>query len=156
MAEGKKSVSEIINIWGGEEYLINYLKTLIEGYKPEIIVSHDGPSGAHEHFEHRAVGYIAEKTIDRIMHSEPDLIKGYIVSVDPLQTSFYPNSVAIDVISPVENGLSPRYLQITALFEYITQADASVIGIEVLSNFSKEYYEIVFRNLDSSIEQYLF
>jgi len=152
----EKNVFEIINIWGGEEYLINYLKILIEGYKPEIIVSHDGPSDAHEHFEHRAAGYITEKTIARIKRSAPDLIKAYIVSVDPLQRSFYPNSVAIDVITPVEDGLSPRYLQITALFEHITQADASVIGIEVLSNFSKEYYDIVFWNLDNSIEQYIF
>jgi LmbE family N-acetylglucosaminyl deacetylase len=151
----EKSIEEMLNIWGGEEYLSGLLQNFIEGYRPDIIISPDGPSDAHEHFEHEACGYIVSKTIERIRNNNPGMIKAYLNSVDPLQKSLYPDASGIDISSPLSDGTIPKNMQLTALYQHITQADASVIGIRVLSGFKNEYYRSVFWDLGYSIEEYL-
>lgn len=148
-------IDEMLKIWGGEEYLTDLLQKYIEGYRPDIIISPDIPSKAHEHFEHEVCGYIVKKTIEKIKNTNPGLIKAFLTSVDPLQKSFYPDAYGIDVLSPLDNGEIPRYIQLSALYQHVTQADASIIGIRVLSGFRKEFYNIVFWKLDSDIEEYI-
>jgi LmbE family N-acetylglucosaminyl deacetylase len=79
------SISRVIKSWGGEERVLFRLLELIRGYRPKVIISPDGPSGAKEHFEHEAVGYLTKKALAGLKLAGDKFVMGHLVSVDPLQ-----------------------------------------------------------------------
>ena len=133
------------------------MRILIEGFRPEIVVSSDFDPGAYEHFEHKAVGRIARDVLNRLRSMGRRYVKGFLVSVDPFQKrSLHPRLVSVDCMEKdSETGLTYREIQSVALKEHRTQGDASLIGVELLPNFRWEQYHPVFWELGVSLEQYI-
>jgi len=150
------SKEAVFKDWGGEDKLIKRIIKIIKGYHPDVIVAPDLHTGAYEHFEHEAVGYIIRKAVSKINNIDNSFIKGYIVSVDPLQCEVYPHRISIDAME-IEHKLDIPYrlIQREALEQHITQRDASVIGVEILPNFQYEYYEVEKWDIPRSLENYI-
>ena len=145
-----------IRQWGGERSVENALYDLIIRLKPVLVVSPDSASKAREHFEHEAAGWAAKRAVDLVLAEHGNTVKAHITSVDPLQRGYYPDSISVNaMLKDEESGLSFRGIQALALSEHKTQRDASVIGVEVLSNFRSEYYQERFWNIDCDIESFL-
>jgi LmbE family N-acetylglucosaminyl deacetylase len=143
----------IMSAWGGEDILVERLSELIAGFEPDIVISPEGPTEAFEHFEHETVGALVEEVLKRLGTDAPP---GRLVSIDPLQKALFDDAVGIraDGIHR-QSGLEFRAVQAAALSKHLTQRDASVIGVENLSNFSSEYYRILRWDFDVPIEAYL-
>ncbi len=150
------TTGEVIAGWGGKETLFETLSAIILGYKPEIIVSPEGPAAALEHFEHETVGLLVDEVLEKLQRETGFVPKGRLVPVDPRQKGLYTDAEGIraDGIDS-RCGLSYRTIQAAALDEHRTQRDASVVGVENLSGFDREYYRIVSWKLPLSIEEYL-
>ena len=146
----------VIEGWGGEAALVALLARLVRGFSPEVIVSPDSPSGAREHFEHEAVGYLVKAVVDRLAASGDNPVRAHLVSVGPLQREAYSETVSVDALArDPGSGLSHRAIQALALQQHATQADASVIGLRRLGPLPSEYYHAVLWSLPSSLEQWL-
>ena len=150
------SKEAVFKDWGGEDKLIKRVIEIIKGYHPDIIVAPDLHTGAYEHFEHEAVGYIIRKAVSKINNIDNSFIKGYIISVDPLQRKVYPERISIDTME-IDHKLDIPYrlIQREALEQHITQRDASVIGVEILPNFQYEYYAVEKWDIPDSLENYI-
>ncbi|MBT3274734.1 MAG: PIG-L family deacetylase, partial [Spirochaetales bacterium] len=150
------SAFSVTNAWGGEDALVSQLSALILGYRPDVVISPEGPAEAFEHFEHEATGRLVEKTLSGLAESGLYLPKGRLVSIDPLQRAMYSDTIGIraDVEHP-QSGLNHRGVQIAALSEHVTQRDASIIGVENLSGFDREYYRMLDWSIMLPIEEYL-
>ncbi|MCF6334405.1 MAG: PIG-L family deacetylase [Spirochaetales bacterium] len=144
--EASKSVHTISKEWGGEEFLVDTLLILINRFKPEIIVSPDGPSGAREHFEHETVGYISEKAVDIYIENNPGELKAYLKLVDVEQTDYYNDIPLIKINSEGDKSFLEK--KRTALMMHQTQADASFFGIKRLKKFPVEYYVMPYFSSD--------
>ena len=150
------STERVIAAWGGEETLLKTLSSLITGYEPDLVVSPDGPAAALEHFEHETVGLLVDAALKELEQKGVYEPKGRLLSVDPLQKALYPDAQGIDATGADESGgLCYRTIQALALGEHHTQRDASVVGLENLSGFDREYYHVFAWNLPLSIEEYL-
>jgi LmbE family N-acetylglucosaminyl deacetylase len=150
------TIDEVASAWGGKRALTERISSLILGYRPEIIVSPDGPSEALEHFEHETVGALVDLSLQKLKREEKYTPTGRIVCVDPRQKELYPDAVGIRADSiDGYTGISYRAVQAEALGEHITQRDASVIGVESLSGFDREYYEVLSWKFQSTLEEYL-
>ena len=151
-----KSTGTTKAVWGGESVIVDRLASLIVGYRPEIIVSPDGPGEALEHFEHETVGLLVEAALEKLKDGGEYIPAGRLVSVDPLQKALYSGAVGIYAAGiDTKCGLSYRAVQAAALAAHHTQRDSSVVGVENLSGFENEYYKIVSWELAVSIESYL-
>ncbi len=149
----------ILESWGGEERLVGRVEELIRGFQPEIVVSSDFNEKAYEHFEHKAAGYVVQAALQRLFGAAsgpPRPRGGYLVSVDPFQGPLYGDVVRLDLMKPDPvSGLSYRELQMAALKEHATQADASLLGVEFLPNFRYEQYHPVYWNLPAALPEML-
>ncbi len=151
-----KTVGDVIAAWGGESAVVTRLASLIAGYRPEIVVSPEGPGKALEHFEHETVGLLVEAALKRLERYEGFVPAGRVISIDPLQKALYPDALGVHAVGiDGKCGLSYRAVQAAALSVYRTQRDASVIGVENLSGFDNEYYKVLTWALPISLENYL-
>ncbi len=149
-------LDRILEDWGGERRVVEQVKEIIRGFRPELIVSPDRHSRAFEHFEHEAVGYVVRKAIEELKEEGYSYPKGYIVSVDPLQRSKYSYVITLNAMATDErNNYSYREIQELALLQHVTQRDASIIGVEILPNFEKEYYHPVKWEIEDTLENYI-
>lgn len=146
------SISRVLESWGGEEAVLGKLLELIRGYRPEVIISPDGPCRAREHFEHEATGYLTKRALSRLERAGEKFVIGHLVSVDPLQRGLYPAAFKLEVMG---RNIPFRFRQLQALKEHKTQRDASVIGIEVRANFKDEYYNLEFWDSEISLDEFL-
>ena len=152
----------ILESWGGEERLVERVADLIRGFDPEVVISSDFNDEAFEHFEHKAAGHIVAAALERIYKKpaqgpQARQPKGaYLVSVDPFQGPLYRNLVRLDLMrtDPL-SGLSFREVQMAALKEHASQADASLLGVEFLPNFRYEQYHPVYWNLPERLADML-
>ncbi len=144
--EASKNVHIISEEWGGEDFLVDTLLSLIDTFTPEVIVSPDGPSGAREHFEHETVGYISEKAVTRYIENNPGQLKAYLKLVDVEQTDQYDNIPLIKIEPDGENNIIEK--KRSALMLHQTQADASFFGIKRLEKFPVEYYIMPYSSSD--------
>ncbi|MBN1687369.1 MAG: PIG-L family deacetylase, partial [Spirochaetales bacterium] len=150
------SVGAVMAAWGGEEALLETLSSLLRGYKPDIVVSPDGPAAPLEHFEHETVGLLVEAAVKKLEREGAYAPVGRLVCVDPRQKALCPDAVGVAATGIDDTcGLSYRAIQAAALAEHGTQRDASVVGVENLSGFDKEYYRVLSWNSPLSIEEYL-
>jgi LmbE family N-acetylglucosaminyl deacetylase len=134
-------LEEVLAGWGGQKALVERLVELIRGYRPELIVSPDAPSGAHEHFEHEAVGYLVQEALKELDRRGDNPVRAHLVSVDPFQKGCYGELVEVSGgTRDPRSGLSYRSIQALALQRHVTQADASVIGLKRLPSLPYEYY----------------
>lgn len=147
--EASKNVYELSMEWGGEEVLIQKLLTLMETFMPDIIVSPDGPCNAREHFEHEAVGFLADAAVRLFIRKNPDQLKAYLKLVDIQQAKAYSGISLLRIDADMDS----RYFNLkrTALMMHQTQADASYYGIKRLENFPFEHYLVEYRSGDSDI-----
>ena len=135
-------VDEVIDAWGGSS-LVNRIAELIEGYRPEIVVSPDGPTeDAIEHFEHEAVGAVVDLAIEELIQTRrADFMTGHLVSVDPRFAHLFEKATGLDVTGlDLSTGLTYREIQIEALKQHITQRDATIIAVDAVSDLPHEYY----------------
>jgi LmbE family N-acetylglucosaminyl deacetylase len=148
-------IHTVIGHWGGERILLERLRRIIEGFRPEVVVSSDFNTEAYEHFEHKAVGRMVRYTLRYLMSG--GYIKGYLVSVDPFQRKdLYPSLERVDMMERDRaTGLTYREIQYNALKEHRTQGDASLIGVELLPHFRWEQYYPVIWKLNTSLEGYI-
>ncbi|NOY08669.1 MAG: VWA domain-containing protein [Spirochaetes bacterium] len=146
----------VLKDWGGEKKLVKKITEIIRGFHPSVIVAPDLHTAAYEHFEHEAAGYIVREAVSRINSMDGKFIKGYIVSVDPLQREVYPGKIRINAMK-IDQDLDVPYriIQRAALKQHITQRDASVIGVEILPDFKYEYYFPEKWKLPVSLENYV-
>ncbi len=137
--EASKSVSSIIDEWGGENQLIDRLINIITRLDPDIIVSPDGPSGAREHFEHESTGYICGQAVKKYIRENPGRLKAYLKLIDVQQTDAYDG---FGIMTAEASGDKEIFVKKKrdALLQYETQADASYYGVKRLENFPFEYY----------------
>lgn len=151
-----RTISTVTEAWGGKESVVQLLTTLIAGYKPDIVVSPDKPSAALEHFEHETVGMLVGISLEELKKNGGFIPAARLVSIDPLQKEHFPGAVGIraDGIDS-RCGLPYRAVQAAALEAHQTQRDASVIGVENLSGFDREYYKSLYWDLPLPIEAYL-
>jgi len=150
------TIGAVVARWGGREALLDTLCALIAGYDPDVVVSPEGPAAAKEHFEHESVGLLVEAALERLKAQRGYAAKGRLVCIDPRQKALYPDVYGILAEGvPGSNGLSYRSSQAAALAEHRTQRDASVVGVENLSGFDREYYRVLSWKLPLSIEEYL-
>jgi LmbE family N-acetylglucosaminyl deacetylase len=149
-------LESVLEGWGGERALVAQLVELIRGYRPEVVVSPDGPSDAHEHFEHEAVGYLVRRALAELERAGDNPVKAHLVSIDPFQKQKYDTFVAVEGNTrDPQSGTSDRALQALALQQHVTQADASVIGLKRLPSLPSEYYQVKRWNIDRSLEEWL-
>ena len=150
-------VSDVIGNWGGEQWLLSRMREVLEGFKPEIVVSSDFNAVAYEHFEHKTVGRLIYSALRSLREEGKDFVKGYLVSVDPFQArNLYIEMEKIDMMEKDSySGLSLREIQCAALKEHRTQGDASCIGLELLPNFRWERYSKVYWELGVTPEAYV-
>jgi LmbE family N-acetylglucosaminyl deacetylase len=147
---------EVIRGWGGEDHLVERLIEVLEGFRPTIVVSPDRHCAAYEHFEHEAVGQLVQTALERLRSSGEGFVKGYLVSIDPYQVDRYSGVTNVDArVRDGESGLTYRSIQALALKEHVTQRDASVIGVNRLSNLPREFYKVLYWDLDLSLQEYL-
>jgi len=148
--EASKSISRIIEEWGGEDYLVNRISGLIALFSPDIIVSPDGPSGAREHFEHEAAGYLCDLAVHSYILSHPGRLRAYLKLIDVQQLDAYPGVKIIRADSRGDNG---KYLarKKSALLKYQTQADACYYGVKRLEKYPYEYYFAVYETKDINL-----
>ncbi|MDA3940301.1 MAG: PIG-L family deacetylase [Spirochaetia bacterium] len=150
--EASKSVGTLITEWGGQDELINKLVNIMEIFRPEVIVSPDGPCDASEHFEHEAVGLVSELAVSVYMERNPGSLEAYLKLVDVEQLGAYPDVPLLE-IDAVEDR-KYRDLKYAALMMHQTQADASYFGIKRLEKYPVEYYIVNYRSkspLDSAL-----
>ena len=140
--EVNKSFNTLLNEWGGETFLVNKLVSLIEIFKPDVIVSPDGPSPAREHFEHEAVGYLSEKAVTKYIERNPGKLRSYLKLVDVQQLAAYGGIPLLDIDASENDTL--KDIKRRALMMHQTQADASYFGIKRLEKFPLEYYLVQF------------
>ena len=135
-------VDEVIDNWGGNT-IVQRITDLIEGYRPKIIISPDGPTeDAIEHFEHEAVGSIVEQAIEKLTSKRrADFMTGHLVSIDPRFAHLFEKAFGLDVsgLDP-STGLTYREIQIEALKQHITQRDATIIAVDAVADLPHEYY----------------
>ena len=145
--QASKNVTEISSEWGGEELLIQKLVFLMETFRPDVIVSPDGPCNAREHFEHEAVGFLTGAAVRTYITKNPGQLKVYLKLVDVQQSEAYPGMAFLKIDTDMDN----RYLDIkrAALMMHQTQADASYFGIKRLEDFPFEHYLIEYRSDES-------
>ena len=151
-------VESVLEAWGGREAVGRSIRALIEGFRPEVIVSSDANPDAYEHYEHKAVGWITREITTLLRREELPGLRGHLMSVDPFQTVYEDQSELwhLDLMQRRrESGYTYREIQMAALKEHQTQGDASLIGVELLPNFGTERYLPVFWDMDVSLEQYL-
>lgn len=146
----------VLRRWGGEAPLVRKLAALIEGFRPEIVVSPDEHHpGVFEHFEHEAVGYLTNRALSYLDSRGEDPVRAHLITVDPMLTSRYKGVFGVNVMALApRSGLTYRTIQVAALKEHATQRDASVIAVEVLPNFAEEYYVARSWNLAVSPSRY--
>jgi hypothetical protein len=109
-----------------------------------------------EHFEHETVGLLVEASLATLEKEGRFAPAARLVSVDPNQKTLYPDAEGIRATGiDSQSGLSYRAIQAAALAAHRTQRDASVIGVENLSSFDREYYRIDSWELPIPIESYL-
>lgn len=137
----------LLDAWGGEKVLVTRLEEIVRQAAPRIVVSPDLASGAREHFEHEATGYLVRKVVDNLRRqgAAPGAL---MVSVDPFQRRHYPATVAIPRTAA---GRDLRDIQRAALSQHHTQADASVIGIQRLVDLPEEYYMPIYWDVPESL-----
>jgi LmbE family N-acetylglucosaminyl deacetylase len=147
----------IFHHWGTKRLLEERVKILLEGFRPDVVVSSDFTPDAYEHFEHKAVGKVTRAVIDRLRSRGGAAPRGYVVAVDPFQrASLHPRVEKVDMMErDGETGLTYREIQCLALKEHRTQGDASLIGVELLPNFRWETYSPVYWSLGQSLEAYV-
>jgi LmbE family N-acetylglucosaminyl deacetylase len=154
-------LERILASWGGETKLVSRVVELIQGFRPEIVVSSDFNETAYEHFEHKAVGWVVAAALQRLHGTSAAVAArkprgGYLVSVDPFQGPLYGDLLRLDLMGKdPASGLSYREVQMAALKEHLTQADASLLGVEFLPNFRYEQYHPVYWNLPSTLPDLL-
>ncbi|MCK5153484.1 MAG: PIG-L family deacetylase [Spirochaetales bacterium] len=138
--EVSKSIGTLISEWGGQDQLINKLVKIMEIFRPDVIVSPDGPCSAREHFEHEAVGLISELAVSKYKEKHPGMLDAYLQLIDVQQISEYPNVPFLEI----DAGKEKKYKDIkyAALMMHQTQADASYFGIKRLNDFPMEYYMV--------------
>ena len=102
----------------------------MEIFQPDVIVSPDGPCDAREHFEHEAVGFLADAAVRIYIQKNPEQLKVYLKLVDVQQSEAYPDRSFLRITPDMDN----RYLDLkrAALMMHETQADASYYGINDL------------------------
>jgi LmbE family N-acetylglucosaminyl deacetylase len=151
-----RPTDDVVASWGGEDSLIDGIASLILGYEPDIIVSPEGPSAALEHFEHETVGLLVNKALDKLERENGYTPAGRLVSVDPVQKGLFADAIGVRADGTDSKcGLSYRAVQAAALSKHLTQRDASVVGVEVLSGFDREYYKKLAWKFTVSLEEYL-
>lgn len=150
-----KPPAKVLQAWGGETKLVERCVSLLEGFRPEVVVSPDSKSKAREHFEHETVGYIVKQALKALEKRGHRFIKGHLVSVDPFQTQKYSHLVTIDGIAKTKEGSTYRAVQAQALSQHLSQRDASVIGLKKLPTVKDETYYKVFWHLPQpGVEDY--
>ena len=149
--EVNKSLDTLLTEWGGETFLVNKLVSLMEKFKPDVIISPDGPSNAREHFEHEAVGYLSEKAVNLYMERNPGKLRSYLKLVDVQQMEAYGGIPLLDI--DASKNATLKDIKQRALMMHQTQADASYFGLKRLKDFPLEYYIMVYNsnNPNSSI-----
>ncbi|MFO7849357.1 MAG: PIG-L family deacetylase [Spirochaetia bacterium] len=148
------SKEEVLKDWGGEEELIKTLEELISSYSPSIVLSPDYDLEAHEHFEHKTVGYLTKKVLENLFDKGESSVKGHLIAGDHLKEE---QDRAVECISGIqfaEEGLSPMSIKSQALQQYHTQKDASIIALERTLELKQECYKIGFWDHSTRIEEY--
>ena len=128
--------------WGGDS-LVDQIARLIEGYQPDVVVSPDGPTeDAIEHFEHEAVGLIVERALERLARAgDASFLEGHLTSLDPKFVHLFADAQGLDVTgTDSQSSLTFRGIQIEALKQHVTQADAATIAVKVIENLAFEHY----------------
>ena len=129
------STAELFERWGGRNVLEEKLADLIDAFWPRVIVSPDGASQAREHFEHVGTGILVADALRLLAKRGDPVPEGHLVSVDPRQRTVYPGSLKIPRRKVLE-------IQRTALRAHDSQADASIVGVEMIDEFKNEYYAV--------------
>jgi LmbE family N-acetylglucosaminyl deacetylase len=130
----EKGVQEVLKLWDGDAVAIQ-LAGIINALSPKVVVSPEGPSFAREHFEHETTGVLALMALQNLRLNGGHLPEAHLVSVDPRQKDAYTG-----LISFPRQRVMERQRQ--ALLSHATQADATYFGIQILENYSEEYYLI--------------
>jgi LmbE family N-acetylglucosaminyl deacetylase len=142
-----KNVAEISSEWGGEELLIQKLVSLMETFRPDVIVSPDGPCDAREHFEHEAVGFLSDAAVRIYIQKNPEQLKVYLKLVDVQQSDAYPGMSFLRIDTDMDNS----YFDVkrAALMMHQSQADSSYYGLKRLADFPFEHYLVEYRSGDT-------
>lgn len=152
------SPKKIMENWGGEARVILELGKIIDHFKPEVIVSPDGPSAAREHFEHETTGLLVSRTLTELARKGDTVPSAHITCIDPRQKSVYPDRVDLDggfLFKATGKDETLRDVQMRALGMHKTQNDAFIIGREFLAGYPREFYQIRYWNRDDTWEEFL-
>lgn len=134
--------ADVAERWGGDS-LVDQIARLIEQYQPDVVVSPDGPTeDAIEHFEHEAVGLIVERALQRLDRvGESSFLEGHLTSIDPKFVHLFADAQGLDVTgTDSQSSLTFRGIQIEALKQHVTQADAAKIAVNVIEDLAFEHY----------------
>lgn len=131
----------VLSDWGGEENIIRVLKQAVEILKPDIIVAPYDDPDAHEHFEHKAAGYLCRKAMKQLAREGIPFVYREFIEPWEMEIDGKPSDYPDKNIIKVEIDEEIRAVQREALLQYQTQRDASVIAAEVLWTYSAEWFE---------------
>ncbi len=132
---------DVIEAWGGEKNILRVMKKAVRVMKPELIIGPYPDPDAHEHFEHKTVGYLCRKAMKELKEegvpfTYRQFIEPWLMEGEDAQ-EIYPGRKIIRV----DIGDEFRDIQRRALIKYETQRDASVIAAETLWTYEAEWYE---------------
>jgi len=134
------SPREVFGRWGGRERVAERIAALIRAFRPEVVLSPDGPAQALEHFEHEATGLAVAEAVATVADEPESPVRVHLVAVDPLQAELYESPYRISAWQPSPDASIPRLRQLFALRAHRTQRDATVIGVETRLALENEFY----------------
>ena len=143
------SAAQVIDRWGGRADLVGRVASIIEHFRPRIVISPSEPGPAYEHFEHQATGILVAAAVDRLARSGVSPVQVHFIAVDARQPGGYDDLIAVSPWVPSLDGSIPRLRQLLALRAHRTQRDATVVGVETRLALPYDYF--VVRTDDESI-----
>lgn len=135
----EKGVQEVLRLWDGDA-VSDRLAQIISTLDPRVVVSPEGPSFAHEHFEHETTGVLTLMALQQLRSAGGHIPEAHLVSVDPRHKDAYTGLIAFPRQQVMER-------QRQALLAHETQADASYFGVRIIEKYREEYYLIQYWNL---------
>jgi LmbE family N-acetylglucosaminyl deacetylase len=149
---------DVLGLWGGSLAMVDRIAAILAELNPTVVVAPEGPSEAHEHFEHETTGTLVELAVGSLRASFGDALrlKGFLQTVDPLQARAGRPLVRVPETVPGPDGpVSLRALQAAALSRHETQRDATVVAVERLVGYEAELYRPVFWEVGRTVVAYL-
>jgi len=135
----EKQGEQVLTLWNSE-LTVDQIIEIIDTFRPDVVVSPEGPSSIRKHFEHEATALLVSRAIEKLRARGESYPRAYLQSIDPGYASRYNKKLQFSRAQVLER-------QRQALSFHRTQRDASFFGIQRIERFPEESYQVQFWEL---------